>query len=84
MYKLPTKEERESTALGRFELVCEAYINGNQQQREIILSMLNESERQTFLTGCGLYHLFTDHRFYDEVKNAVGVQLYNELHELHK
>lgn len=26
MYKLPTKEERESTALGRFELVCEAYI----------------------------------------------------------
>ena len=48
MYKLLTKEEQESTALGRFELVCEAYINGNQQQREIILSMLNESERQTF------------------------------------
>lgn len=81
MYKLSTKKERESTALGRFELVCEAYINGNQQQREIILSMLNESERQTFLTGCGLYHLFIDHRFYAEVKNAVGVQLYNELHK---
>lgn len=66
--------------MGRFELVCEAYINGNQRQRDTILSMLNESEQQIFLTGCGLYHLFTDQRFYDEVKKSVCEQIYNELH----
>lgn len=80
MYRHPTKEDRESTAMGRFELVCEAYINGNQRQRDTILSMLDESERQIFLTGCGLYHLFTDQRFYDAVKKSVGEQIYNEMH----
>lgn len=49
-YQYPTKAEREKTALGRFGIICEAYIYGNQKQKEIILSMLEEDERQTFLS----------------------------------
>lgn len=79
-YKHHAKDERENTAMGRFELICEAYINGNQRQRETILSMLDESEQKAFLTGCGLYHLFTDQRFYDEVKKYIGQQIYDEMH----
>ena len=77
----PTKSEREKTAGGRFEVMCETYINGNQKQKETILSMLEEGERQSFLTGCGLYHMFTDQRFYDSVKKAVGQQIYDEYHQ---
>ena len=73
------KDERETSAMGRFELVCEAFIDGNQQQREIILSMLDERDRETFLKGCGLYRMFTDYRFYNAVEKAVGEQVYNEL-----
>ena len=28
----------------------------------------------------GLFHMFTDQRFYDAVKKSVGEQLYKELH----
>ena len=80
-YRYPTKAEREKTAMGRFEVMCETYINGNQKQKETILYMLEEGERQTFLTGCGLYHMFTDQRFYDSVQKSVGEQIYNECHE---
>lgn len=76
-----TKAEREKTAMGRFEIMCETYINGTQKQKETILAMLEEGERQTFLTGCGLYHMFTDQRFYDAVKKAVGERIYNECHK---
>lgn len=80
-YRYPTKAEREKTAMGKFEVMCETYINGDQKQKETILSMLEEGERQTFLTGCGLYHMFTDQRFYESVQKAVGEQIYNECHE---
>lgn len=80
-YRYPTKAEREKTAMGRFEVMCETYINGNQKQKETILSMLEEGERKTFLTGCGLYHMFTDQRVYDAVQKAVGEQIYNVCHE---
>lgn len=75
------KDEREASAMGRFELVCEAFINGSQQQRETILSMLDEHDRETFLKGCGLYRMFTDWRFYNAVEKAVGEQIYHELHQ---
>lgn len=73
------KDEREASAMGRFELVCEAFINGSQQQREIILSMLDEHDRETFLKGCGLYRMFTDQLFYNAVEKAVGEQVYSEF-----
>ena len=75
------KDEREASAMGRFELVCEAFIDGSQQQRETILSMLDEHDRETFLKGCGLYRMFTDMRFYNAVEKAVGEQVYSELHK---
>lgn len=61
--------------------MCETYINGNQKQKETILSVLEDGERQTFLTGCGLYHMFTDQRYYDAIKKAVGERIYRECHE---
>ena len=67
--------------LGRFELVCERYIFGTSEERKIILSIFDEEEKETFLQGCGLYHLFTDEDFYNKNCSAMGNQLYAELHK---
>ena len=72
-------DARRNSELGRFEIVCELYINGNDEQRRIILNALNEEERKTFLQGAGLYRLLTDERYYNAVRNAVGEQVYAEL-----
>lgn len=72
-------EEREKSAMGRFEIMCERYINGTNREREIILSFLDEEEKKTFLTGCGLYHMYTDSKFYDAVKKAVIDQIYDDI-----
>ena len=29
----------------------------------------------------GLFHMFTDQRYYEAVKKSVGEQIYNELHK---
>ena len=79
-YARPTDAEREQSAHGRFEIICERYIEGPDQVRQVILAALNPEDRQTFLIGCGLYHLFTDQRLYDATKKAMGMQLYEELH----
>lgn len=64
----------------RFEEMCRTYLNGNDRTRRIILSFLDEKEKQTFLEGCGLYHLFTDERFYKEARLNIGKQLYDDFH----
>lgn len=79
-YKQPTREEREQSAAGRFELVCEAYSNANELQRSRMIAMLSEDERQTFLKGCGLYRIFRDQRLYDAIKNAIGEKIYKDAH----
>ena len=80
-YKPIDNKEREKTAMGRFEIICEKYINGNNRTKEIILSFLNEKEKQQFLIGCGLYHMFNDQRYFDSIKKAVGERLYTDLHK---
>lgn len=73
-------KEREKLPLGRFEIIAEKFIYGTKEQREIILSFLNEKEKKTFLKGIGLYRLFTDVNYYKTVCNAIGKQIYEELH----
>ena len=73
---------REQSAMGRFEIMCERYINGSNRDREIILSFLTEDEKQTFLLGCGLYHLFTDKQFYEETRSSIGDQIYRDLRSM--
>ena len=80
-YKKIDNKEREKTAMGRFEIICEKYINGNNRTKEIILSFFDEEEKQQFLIGCGLYHMFTDQRYFDSIKKAVGERLYKDLHK---
>ncbi len=65
----------------RFEEMCRTYLNGNDRTRRIILSFLSEEEKQTFLEGCGLYHLFTDENYYKIVRQSIGAQLYNDFHK---
>lgn len=72
----PKKEE---SALGRFEIICEAYIKGSEETRALILSFLSDDEKQTFLQGCGLYHLFTDTTFYKAAQDALAETIYNEF-----
>ena len=71
--------QKEETALGRFEIMCEMYIRGSEEVKAIILSFLSDEEKETFLKGCGLYHLFTDAAFYRAAQTALGEQLYNEF-----
>ena len=78
-YHRITDEEREKTPHGRFEIICEKYLQGPEEVRQVILEMLDPEERQTFLVGCGLYHLFTDATFYRAMKTAMGETLYEEL-----
>lgn len=80
MYNPVSNEKREQNAAGRFELICERYINGNERDRQIILSFLNDDEKQQFLIGCGLYHMFTDQRYFDIIKQAVGERIYKDCH----
>lgn len=78
-YHRITDEEREKDPLGRFEIICEKYLQGPETVRQVILEMLDPEERQTFLVGCGLYHLFTDVTFYRAMKTAMGETIYEEL-----
>ena len=73
-------KEREKSALGRFEIIAERYINGTERERKIILSFLNDHEKEIFLNATGLYHIFTDQYFYEKVRDIVGKQIYKDLH----
>ena len=79
-YHRITDEEREKDPFGRFEIICERYYQGNERTRQIILDALAPEERQTFLLGAGLYHLFRDQRLYDSVHHAMAHQIYEEFH----
>ena len=74
-------KEREKSALGRFEIIAERYIYGTEVERQIVLSFLSDSEKETFLNAVGLYHLFTDQYFYEKVRDTVGKQIYKDLHK---
>ena len=63
----------------RFEKMCEMYIHGSDEVRATILSFLSDEEKETFLKGCGLYHLFTEPALYRAVQTTLGEQLYNEF-----
>ena len=71
--------EREKSSLGRFEIIAERYIYGTDAERKIILSFLNDSEKETFLNATGLYHLFTDQYFYDTIRDIIGKKIYEDF-----
>lgn len=71
--------ERAQTPYGRFEIMCDRYIHGTEAEKAVILNSLTQEEQLVFLMGAGLYHLFTDSRFYDETVNALAIVLYEEL-----
>lgn len=71
---------REQSAMGRFEIMCERYIYGNERIRQAILSALSPEDQHTFLLGVGLYRLFTDQRYYAAVRDALGEQFWNDAH----
>lgn len=72
-------KEREKSALGRFEIVAERYIYGTESEKQIILSFLSDSEKETFLNAVGLYHLFTDQYFYDTIRDIIGKKIYEDF-----
>ena len=71
---------REQNPMGRFEIMCEEYIDGNERIRNTILSALSPEDQQTFLIGVGLYRLFTDQAYYRAVRDALGEQIWTEMH----
>lgn len=73
--------ERENLPLGRFEIIAERYLYGNDRDRKTILSFLDDHEKEVFLNAVGLYHLFTDQNFYNSVRDLVGKRIYEDLHK---
>jgi transcriptional regulator of NAD metabolism len=71
-------DERENTALGRFEILAELYLEGSEEVQAVILNELNEEEKKAFIQGVGLYHLFIDEQFYKAVQDATCEQFYKE------
>lgn len=72
---------REQNPMGRFEIMCEKYIDGSERIRNAILSALSPEDQQTFLIGVGLYRLFTDQAYYRAVRDALGEQIWKEMHK---
>ena len=72
-------KEREKSPLGRFEIIAERYIYGTEAERQIILSFLSDTEKETFLNAVGLYHLFTDQYFYDTIRDIIGKKIYEDF-----
>ena len=64
-----------------FEEMCQRYLNGNDRDKEVILSFLNDEEKRIFLEGVGLYHLFTDADYFKIACQSLGRQLYDDFHK---
>ena len=71
-------QEKEKTALGRFEIIAERYVKGTQEEKDLILSFFNEKEQYEFLKGVGYYRLFTAPRYYKAVRSALCEVIYKE------
>lgn len=71
---------KEQSPMGRFEIMCETYLSGTEEIRDIIMENIPTSDREAFLTGCGLYHLFTDETFFRAVCEAMAEQFWNDTH----
>lgn len=48
---------------------------------EALEPILTEDEIHGLKCYVGLFHMFTDERYFEAVKKAVGEQIYNELHK---
>ena len=77
----PDDSLREQSAMGRFEIMCERYIDGNDMIRQTILSVLSPEDQHTFLVGVGLYRLFCDQQYYKAVKDALAYQIWRDNHQ---
>lgn len=67
--------------LYKFEQVCEAFIDADQERQKRALEILDEGERETFLMGVALYRLFTRPDYYKEMKQAMAEKMYYEFRE---
>ena len=52
-----------------------------QKMWESLESVLTADEIHGLKAYVGLFHMFTDQRYYEAVKKSVGEQIYNELHK---
>lgn len=64
----------------RFEVIAWHYLRANEEQRAMILDMIPEKDRETFLMGVGLFHLLTDEAFYQRTCEALAQTVYDEFH----
>lgn len=61
------------------EDMAEAYLRASNEAREVALALMTEKEREVFLMYVGAYHLMTDERYYNEVKNAMCEAMLEEV-----
>ena len=60
--------------------IAQTYIQGSERERKIILSFFQGEEREIFLKGVGLIHLFSDQDFYNSVRDSLKDRLIKELY----
>ena len=66
-------------AYKKFEDMCKAYLDADDEHRKAALDLLNEQERKALLCGVAVYRLMTESDRYEAVKNAMATEIYNEL-----
>ena len=74
----------DAIAMKRMEDFAKTILYANHSQQEKVWQALEQTLTKDEISGLkryvGLFHMFTDQRFYDAVKKSVGEQLYKELH----
>ena len=60
--------------------IAQMYIQGSERERQIILSFFQGEEREIFLKGVGLIHLFSDQDFYNSVRDTIKDRIVKELY----
>lgn len=61
--------------------VAQLFINGNDAQKQAILSCFDEDEKRVFLLGVGAIRLFNDQKYFNAVRDAVCERVYNDLQQ---
>lgn len=56
------------------------YINGTNEEQEVIISFFEGEEKEIFLKAVGMIHMFMDQDYYNKIENAMEEQIVKELY----
>ena len=60
--------------------IAKRYMNGSDEEKEVILSCFTDEEKKTALEFFGYYKMFCDQEYYNTIKKAVSDQYMKEIY----